>query len=43
MRQSYGIMVNYKYDLSLVYTRNQDYVLRHVIAVTPEVEELLRS
>ena len=41
MGQSFGIMVNYRYEMDQVYTRNQDYVLSHSIATSSEVKEML--
>lgn len=40
-RQSFGMMVNYRYDLALVHSRNQAYVVKHRIDASPEVQELL--
>ena len=42
MGQSFGIMVNYRYEMDQVHTRNQDYVLNHIIATSSEVKEMLQ-
>ena len=41
MKQSFGIMVNYKYDLDLVHERTEEYVLRHQISASQAIHKIL--
>ena len=37
MKQSFGIMVNYKYDLDMVHERTEEYILRHQISASQAI------
>ena len=37
----YSYLLAYRYDLELVHSRNQAYVVKHSIDASPEVQELL--
>ncbi|GAX77318.1 hypothetical protein CEUSTIGMA_g4764.t1 [Chlamydomonas eustigma] len=43
LASSLGIMVNYRYDLSDIYQRNQDYVLHNQVHASEEVLALLKG
>jgi malonyl-CoA decarboxylase len=43
MAQSYGLMVNYVYDLGVVERNHEDYVKRHQVACSAAVDKLARE
>jgi hypothetical protein len=42
MKQSYGLMVNYKYNLDELRQNNEDYLLRNTINTSSAVKSLLQ-
>ena len=43
LAQSFGMMVNYVYDLSMVERNHEEYVNKHRVVCSPAVEKLARS
>lgn len=43
VQRSYGLMVNYEYDMVLVEERNRKYVVDGLIDVSPSIEDLLAN
>ena len=41
MERSYGIMTNYKYELSQIERNNKQYVIDGRIEISPSINELL--
>ena len=41
MDRSYGIMTNYKYNLSQIERNNKQYIIDGIIEVSPSIKEIL--